>query len=128
MFRDEHGVELFDLPNAPRPGEDVPAPVRFLPNYDNVVLGHADRTRIVDDALRAREVCVPRSVRCSSTASWAALWKFARDRSSATLRVEAVGQLGNVDANAVAEEGERLLAFAAPDAKSRDLRFETVSR
>ena len=47
VFRDEQGRELFDLPDAPRPAADVPAPVRFLGEYDNVLLGHADRTRII---------------------------------------------------------------------------------
>ena len=48
-FRDERGKELFDLPKAPRPDEEVEAPVRFLPDYDNLMLAYADRARIIAD-------------------------------------------------------------------------------
>ncbi len=53
-FRDERGRELFDLPDAPRPDPDLLAPVRFLADFDNVLLAHADRSRFVDDATRRR--------------------------------------------------------------------------
>ena len=51
-FRDERDRELFDLPDAPRPDADAPAPVRFLPEYDNVLLSHDDRSRFVAAADR----------------------------------------------------------------------------
>src|SRR5918994_4679894 len=51
-FRDEQGRVLYDLPRAPLPDGDTPAPTRLLPRFDNVVLSHADRTRVVADELR----------------------------------------------------------------------------
>src|SRR5215207_3759105 len=124
-FRDEAGKELFDLPDAPLPDPDTPAPPRFLPEYDNIVLGHADRTRMVpgdavwkwefpDTAFRS-PLLVDGFVQ--------AAWHLKRDRDSATLVVEPLALLP--DLAAVEEEATRLLEFLAPEVGRRTIEIAT---
>lgn len=119
VFRDERGRELFDLPKAPRPAPDTHAPVRFLPEFDNLVLSHADRTRIVADEHRPAIVTKNLQVRATFLVDGfvAGIWKVERKNTSATLFIEAFEKL-RVGARAeLSTEGNQLLRFAEPDAE-----------
>jgi winged helix DNA-binding protein len=115
-FRDEAGIELFDLPDGPRPDADTPAPVRFLPQYDNLVLSHADRSRVIRDDFRRWLLGAPNANFSSVLVDGfgAATWKLVRASSGATLRIVPLEPLPKADAAAVEAEATRLLAFVAP--------------
>jgi hypothetical protein len=123
LFQNEAGQELFDLPEAPRPGPDVPAPVRFLAALDNVVLGHADRTRMMTEEQRKYTI-VEATVTVDGFVQ--GLWALKRVKDTATLVVRLFTPLSSVDKAAVIEEGDRLLHFAAGDAGSHDIQFHRV--
>jgi hypothetical protein len=117
-FRDERNRELFDLPDAPRPGDDVAAPVRFLPEFDNAVLGHDDRSRIVAEAYRPRLVTknllVPATFLVDGFV--AGTWSVTRKRKTATLTLVPFGKLTKKNLSALTAEAEAMLAFTEPDA------------
>ena len=112
-FRDERGSELFDVPGAPLPDPDTPAPPRFLPEFDNALLSHADRTRII--AGEHRELLVKdRMMRGVLLDGFACgTWKTERDRGKATLVIQPFERLSKEGRDALAEEGERLIRFMA---------------
>jgi len=126
-FRDAHGKELFDLPDAPRPEPGTPAPVRLLGEYDNVLLGHADRRRVIPEdfpwgAMLAHgryvgNVLVDGVLR----ATW---WIEREGKRRATLGIRPAGALSAADRAAVRSEATRMLEFAAPDAGERAVTLE----
>jgi hypothetical protein len=122
-FRDERGLELFDLPGAPRPGPDVPAPVRFLPEYDNLLLSHADRSRFAAPPGR-RELLGRVTGRVNGTVlvdgTVAAVWQLERGR-----LVVSHAPLPKRAAASVAAEGRRFLRFLATDV--RDVKLVALS-
>lgn len=124
-FADEQGIELFDLPSAPRPGGDVPAPVRLVAEFDNLVLSHAERSRVVSAENFKRFSTVngifPGSVLIDGFV--AGLWRLARNSRSATLTIELFGPEQDLDQ--VVSEGERMLAFCAPGTAA-DIRFAAI--
>jgi hypothetical protein len=137
VARDEDGRELFDLPRAPRPDPDTPAPVRFLGEFDNILLSHADRRRIMTDAQRraifsrnglvASVVLVDGFVR--------ATWRLERpperrgadnSKGGAVVTVHPLAPVGPADRDAITAEAGRLLAFAA-EGEEPDVRIGAVT-
>jgi hypothetical protein len=112
-FRDERGRELFDVPGAPLPDPETPAPPRFLPAFDNALLSHADRARIVSDEHRRALSKDPlmRGVLLDGFAC--GTWKTQRNSGKVTLAIEPFDWLSGEDRDALTREGERLLRFVA---------------
>lgn len=127
VFADERGRELFDLPDSPRPDPATPAPPRFLYDFDNLLLSHADRTRVIDLSVAQARLLEPHTRESLSTflvdGFVAGIWTIVRERRKATLVITPVTPLAATDLSALTEEGARLLAFAAADATERDIRI-----
>nr|WP_311446704.1 crosslink repair DNA glycosylase YcaQ family protein [Frankia nepalensis] len=104
-FRDERGRELLDLPDAPRPDPDTPAPARFLPAFDNAILGYQDRGRIIDDAHRGLSVAGARVVLVDGRV--AATWNV----EAGAVVVTPLRRFSRADRAAVAEQGRELASF-----------------
>jgi hypothetical protein len=124
-FRDEHGNELFDLPDAPRPEPYTTTQARFLPEFDNLILSHADRTRVIADDYRkliaSKNGMVPATVLVDGFVR--GTWKTERTRGQAMLMIEPFESLSKEDRDALSEEGERLIRFAEEDAEAFGVRF-----
>ncbi len=129
VFKNEHGKELFDLPRAPRPEEDTPVPVRFMPDYDNILLAHDDRTRIMapgqhlglfsSNGIMKGSVLVDGFVRAG--------WIPIKRKQATMLSISPfVKPISKSEKPAIEEEGMRLLGFLAPGDK-HELSFARVS-
>jgi hypothetical protein len=119
VFADERGRELFDLPDAPRPGADADAPVRYLPEFDNLVLAYDDRTRVIAD--EHRPLVTTKNLRVKATflvdGVVAGIWTLAVKRKVATLELAPFRPLSKRVVAALTAEGEALARFAEPDAR-----------
>jgi hypothetical protein len=125
-LRDEAGRVLYDLPDAPRPDADTPAPVRFLPVYDNVILGFADRSRMVAaaDVGRLWQGETNRgSVLIDGTV--AASWGFAKGKAGAVLDILTGGPVRGKTREDLQAEAEAFLAFMS-DGKGGDVKIEAM--
>lgn len=125
VYRDEGRRELFDLPDAPLPDSDMPAPVRFLPEFDNLLLSHSNRTRVIAREAHAK-VYLP-GLRVAATilidGFVGGVWKVEKNKGVATLVIEPFDKINKKDRAALGEEGEQLIHFIEPKAKSFAVRF-----
>ncbi|MEA2385663.1 MAG: hypothetical protein QOH72_5634 [Solirubrobacteraceae bacterium] len=121
--RDERDRELLDAPRRVVVRGDVPAPPRLLAPFDNTILSHADRTRVIDDDARRAVIrggivdavfLVDGFVR--------GRWRIARAERSAELVLEAFGPIPRAWARSLRDEAERTLQFAEPAAERRTVR------
>ena len=136
-LRGPDGAELLDLADVPLPDEDAPAPPRFLPEYDNVLLSYADRRRVIPHA--RQPPLWPGNGATQGTVLidglWNALWEITRNDGStrkdgstrrdrsAVLTVTPFRALTASEQADIAREGAPLLALTSPG-RAHDVRFE----
>jgi Winged helix DNA-binding domain len=125
-FRDERGRELFDLPDAPRPDPETPAPVRFLPEYDNVLLSHGERSRFISQERRRAFSRVPGRVQGTVLHDGVVfgVWQL---EAGETLVVSYAGRASKRVHAAVSAEGRRFLRLLAAGAERPDVRLVEIA-
>jgi hypothetical protein len=123
VYRDEKKRELFDLPDMPVPDGD--APERFLPEFDNILLSHDKRTRILADEYR-KKVYLP-GLRVAATflvdGFVRGVWKTETKKGTATLMIEPFTALTAQNRAALTAEAEKLVRFVESDAKAYEVKF-----
>ncbi|MGG1515644.1 winged helix DNA-binding domain-containing protein [Paenibacillus oryzisoli] len=122
-FQTDQGAVLFDLPDAPRPEADTPAVPRFLGEFDNILLAHADRSRILEDRYRNRVFTSNGIVRPTILIDGyvAGTWKLHRERGKTAIVAEMFEKLDPSEKDALLEEGERLLHFVGAETEASEI-------
>ncbi|MFC4103272.1 winged helix DNA-binding domain-containing protein [Paenibacillus xanthanilyticus] len=124
-YRDEAGQELFDVLEAELPDPDTPAPVRFLGEFDNMLLAYHDRSRIMNASIKPRVFTKNGIIRAAVLVDGfvRGIWSIEERKGTATLTVELFGPISDTEKQDMEEEGWRLLQFAAPDAAHHDIQL-----
>ena len=123
-FRDEDGKVLLDLPRAPLPG-DVPAPVRFIPTWDAILLVHARRAQVLPERFRPLlfNTKAPQSMATFAVdGAIAGAWHVERTKAKATILLKPFEPLPRGARRELRDEAERLVRFHEPDATSYAVR------
>ena len=127
-YKDERGAVLYDLAENELPDPDAEAPVRYIPDFDNILLSHANRDRVMAEQYKPRVFTSNGIIRSTILVDGfvQGRWRIDRAKDLATLVVEPFAKLNKKTVAALSKEGEQLLRFAAADAGRRELRFEPV--
>jgi hypothetical protein len=120
IFADERGRELFDVPDGPLPDPDTPLPPRLLPYYDNVLLSHQDRARVITDETRKAWQDIGAAFLVDGFG--AGTWTTMRQDGAATVVITPLRPLSGEDESALTEEAAAVLAATDPDA-THDVRI-----
>jgi hypothetical protein len=128
-FAGEDGRELFDLPNAPRPDESTPAPARLVADYDNAIIGYADRSRIIDPVYFGNVATNNGIFRPTITVDGfvRGVWKLRQQKEAAEVSIQFFEPLLSGDEAALTGEAENLLRTFAQD-KTHSVRFSRFQR
>jgi hypothetical protein len=128
VFRDEGKRELFDVPDGLRPAEDTPAPVRLLPGFDNVILGHAERSRIIADEHRPRVATKNLQILPTFLLDGfvAGTWEIASTKSTAKVTISPFKPVTRATKRDLTDEAEQLIRFLIPDAPRSEVLFTEV--
>ena len=124
-YRGEDGAQLFDLPDMELADPETSAPIRFLPEYDNILIAHKNRTRVLPEAHRKKVfVSAGRVLGSVLTDGFVgAIWKTRRDRSSAVMAITLFEKVNSNTRDRIADEGMRLLRFIDEDATEYSIEF-----
>jgi hypothetical protein len=123
IFHDDQGNELFDIPDVPRPDQNIPSPPRFFGGFDNILLSYADRRRIIEDEYRnkvfTKNGIIKSTILIDGFVS--GIWKVQKEKGSVRLMIELFKKLPNEEHNALTKEGDRLLDFIASKENFREI-------
>lgn len=127
LYRAEGRREFFDAPDLAIPSGDVPAPVRFLPEFDNLLLSHSNRARVIADQHRSK-VYLP-GLRVAATilidGFVSGVWKIEQAKNAAALVIEPFDKLTRNNRAALIEEGEHLIRWVEPGSKSFEVQCKS---
>jgi hypothetical protein len=123
-FRDEEGKLVYDLRDAPRPSADVPAPIRYLPKWDNLLLAYQKRERVLPEHYRKIVIKINGDVTPTFLVDGmvAGLWGTAMEKRTAVLKLEALEPLSKQTIAELEVEGDKLLRFVEPGANDYEIR------